>query len=105
MAGPEVNDTTLVMADGATGGQAAVAWDSPADANYDRVRDQVLVPKGLTEAQVRIVWVKQANPGPAGSCFARRPPEATEIDPQERRGRIKTPSEIGDRKSVTVPIY
>ena len=42
---------------------------------------------------------------PSGSCLARRAPEATEIDPQERHGRIETPSEIGDRTSVPVPIY
>ncbi|MBI4578951.1 MAG: hypothetical protein HY718_04560, partial [Planctomycetes bacterium] len=59
-----VNHTTLVIANGARGGQAASTWDSPADANYDRVRDTVLAPKGLTEAQVQVLWVKQADPQP-----------------------------------------
>ncbi len=64
---PGVNDTTLRIVNGARGGEASAAWDSPADANYDRIRDQVLAPRGLTEAQVQIAWVKTANPGPQQS--------------------------------------
>ncbi len=64
---PGVNHATLRIVNGAKGGQASAAWDSPADANYDRIRDQVLAPKGLTEAQVQIAWVKTANPGPQQS--------------------------------------
>ena len=62
-----VNDTTLAIINGALGGQPATAWDSPADSNYNQVRDAKLAPKGLTEAQVQVVWVKQANPGPSVS--------------------------------------
>lgn len=58
---------TLAIANGAKGGQAASAWDSPNDPNYNRIRDQVLAPKGLTEAQVQAVWVKVANRGPTQS--------------------------------------
>ena len=64
---PQVNHTTLEIANGARGGQAAATWDSPNDPNYNRVRDEVLAPKGLTEAQVQAVWVKVANPGPTQS--------------------------------------
>ncbi|MEX2219980.1 MAG: hypothetical protein WD749_14605 [Phycisphaerales bacterium] len=60
----------LVIVNGARGGQAASAWDQPTDPEYDRVRDQVLAPRGLTEAQVQIGWVKQANPGPSASLPA-----------------------------------
>jgi hypothetical protein len=63
-ADPEVNHTTLAIVDGAAGGQTADTWDSPADANYDRVRDTRLAPLGLTEAQVQVAWVKVANAGP-----------------------------------------
>jgi hypothetical protein len=59
-----VNHTTLAIVNGALGGQVAAAWDSPTDANYDRVRDDVLIPRGLSEAQVQIVWVKEADAGP-----------------------------------------
>lgn len=65
-----VNQTTLVIANGARGGQAATTWDAPSDANYDRVRDSVLAPQGRTERQVQVVWVKQANPGPTASLPA-----------------------------------
>jgi hypothetical protein len=63
-ADPAVNKATLVLANGALGGRSADFWDSPSDPDYDRVRDTVLAPQGLTEAQVQIAWVKVANPGP-----------------------------------------
>jgi hypothetical protein len=63
-ADPQVNRTTLVIANGAQGGKAADFWDSPLDPDYDRVRDTVLAPQGLSELQVQAVWVKVANPGP-----------------------------------------
>jgi hypothetical protein len=69
-ADPEVNHDTLAIVDGAAGGQSAGTWDSPADANYDRVRDTKLAPRGLTEAQVQVAWVKVANPGPTSSLPA-----------------------------------
>jgi hypothetical protein len=59
-----VNKTTLVLVNGAMGGRSAGFWDSPADADYDRVRDSALAPQGLSERQVQIAWVKVANPGP-----------------------------------------
>jgi len=59
-----VNHTTLAIANGARGGQTADLWDDPTDANYNRVRDSVLTPAGLSEAQVQIVWLGavRANP-------------------------------------------
>lgn len=63
-ADPAVNHSTLAIVDGAAGGQTADTWDSPVDANYDRVRDTRLAPRGLSEAQVQIAWVKVANSGP-----------------------------------------
>ncbi len=65
-----VNHAQLAIVNGAQGGQPAAAWDSPTDATYDRVRNMRLAPLGLTEAQVQIVWVKQANPGPSASLPA-----------------------------------
>lgn len=63
-ADPAVNKSTLVIANGAAGGQTSESWDSPDDANYTRVRDQVLTPLGVTEAQVQIAWVKVARANP-----------------------------------------
>ena len=59
-ADPGVNHTTLAIANGAMGGQALDYWDAPDVSNYDRVRDEVLAPDGLAEAQVQAVWVKAA---------------------------------------------
>jgi len=66
-ADPAVNKTTLVLANGASGGQTAPFWDSPTEPNYNRVRDTVLAPKGLSEKQVQILWLKVANAGPSVS--------------------------------------
>jgi len=62
-----VNRTTLAIVDGAAGGQTAGTWDSPDDANYTRVRDQRLAPRGLSESQVQIIWLKVANANPSVS--------------------------------------
>ena len=59
---PDVDDTHLVIANGALAGQANPSWDSPTDPIYDYLRDVVLAGKGLTEAQVRAVWLKNVNP-------------------------------------------
>jgi hypothetical protein len=69
-ADPKVNHQSLVIVDGAAGGQTADTWDSPTDANYDRVRDTRLAPLGLSEAQVQVAWIKVANAGPTSSLPA-----------------------------------
>jgi hypothetical protein len=66
-ADPTVDKTHLVIVNGALGGQDTATWDAPADANYNRVRDTVLAPKGLSERQVQAVWVKLANAQPTVS--------------------------------------
>jgi hypothetical protein len=75
----------LALANGALGGRSASFWDSPADPDYDRVRDQVLAPQGLSEAQVQIAWVKVANPGPTASLPA---PQADAITLLRQMGDI-----------------
>ena len=64
-ANSSVNHTCLKLVDGAAGGQTADLWDSPTDANYDRVRDQELAPLGLSESQVAVAWVKVAHSHPS----------------------------------------
>ncbi len=59
-----VNHSTLMLINGARGGQSAETWDSPSKSNYDLVRQQDLAPAGLTEAQVQVAWLKVANPQP-----------------------------------------
>ena len=81
-ADPAVNHTTLAIVDGAAGGQTADTWDSPTDANYDRVRDTRLTPRGLTEAQVQVAWVKVANAQPHVVPARRRTPTRTASSPR-----------------------
>jgi hypothetical protein len=59
-----VNRSTLAIVNGAMGGQTAATWDQPTDLNYNRVRDFVLTPQGLSERQVQVIWLKVANPYP-----------------------------------------
>lgn len=63
-ADPAVNRTTLAIVNGARGGQAASSWTSVASPEYDRIRDALLTPSGLSEAQVQIAWLKVANAQP-----------------------------------------
>jgi len=62
-----VNHTTLAIVNGARGGQDAQTWDTATDVNYDSVRINRLGPLGLTERQVQVAWVKQADAGPRDS--------------------------------------
>jgi len=62
-----VNRSTLVLINGARGGQTAGAWISPTSAEYNRIRDSWLTPAGLSELQVQIAWVKVANAQPSVS--------------------------------------
>jgi hypothetical protein len=59
-----VNKGTLAIANGAASGQIPNTWNTASSSNYDRVRDTVLVPQGLSEAQVQVLWVKEANIAP-----------------------------------------
>jgi hypothetical protein len=59
-----VDKQSLVLANGAQGGQDATKWDASNEDNYDRIRDTILSPKGLTEKQVQVVWLKVANVKP-----------------------------------------
>jgi len=68
-ADPAVNHTRLVIVNGAQGGEDAVNWDNPADATYDRAR-ALLGQLGVTEKQVEVVWLKQANATPTTSLPA-----------------------------------
>lgn len=70
LADPAVNRSTLVFVNGARGGQTAGTFDSPADPNYNRIRDTDLASAGLTEAQVQVAWVKVANAQPNRSLPA-----------------------------------
>jgi hypothetical protein len=80
-----VNNTTLAIVNGAAGGQEASTWESPTQPNYDRVRDTRLAPRGLSEQQVQIVWLKVADAGPKVSLPA---PEADAYTLERRMGNI-----------------
>ena len=67
---PAVDRSTLVLINGARGGQTADTWLTPDRPNYDYLRDRDLAPAGVTEAQVQVAWVKLANREPTVSLPA-----------------------------------
>lgn len=70
LASPDVERDALAIVNGAKGGQAADAWDSPDEPNYTRIREDVLRPANLSPAQVQVAWVKVANRTPQRSLPA-----------------------------------
>jgi hypothetical protein len=66
-ADPAVDHTTLAIVDGAKAGETAANWTSASSPNYNRIRDNVLTPMGLSENQVQVIWLKVANPFPSNS--------------------------------------
>jgi len=71
-----VNHTSLVIVDGATSGASSATWicaegNCPSDSSYtnkfDYVRDSVLTPAGVTEQQVQVVWIQEADLNPTYS--------------------------------------
>ncbi|MDP1891451.1 MAG: hypothetical protein Q8K55_11225 [Gemmatimonadaceae bacterium] len=70
LADPSVDRTHLVIVDGAQGGKVIPDWDQVTDATYTTVRDTRLAALGVTEAQVQVVWLKQATPGPTAALPA-----------------------------------
>jgi len=63
---PAVNHTTLAIINGARSGQDAVTWLDPPGRNYDDIAT-LLTSQGLSEAQVQVAWVKEADIAPTVS--------------------------------------
>lgn len=70
LADPSVNATTLVIANGAIGGADASTWTSSTSPNYDTVKNTMLPNWHVSEAQVEVVWLKDADAGPTVSLPA-----------------------------------
>lgn len=69
---PQVNHTSLVIVNGAMGGQVAPAWyqepyaNGIPNGNYPRIAN-LLASMGLSEKQVTVIWLKVANYKPTAS--------------------------------------
>lgn len=57
---PDLNPN-LVLLNGAIYGRDTMAWDNRDDENYNFIRDELLLPQGLSEQQVQVIWLKLAN--------------------------------------------
>jgi len=79
---PKVNSSHVAIVNGAFGGDTACyylsAFGPPPCSErtenvFDQVRDQRFAPAGVTERQVQVVWILQANGGPGvRGCGANR---------------------------------
>jgi hypothetical protein len=77
-----VNNAKIVILNGGFGGITTCDWVQPngnppcsqhTENQYDRVRDRVLAAAGVTERQIQVVWIKEANGGPGvHGCGANR---------------------------------
>ena len=67
LADPVVNKEQLVIVNGALAGQTYEEWSDPANSNWNRIRNTVLVPLGYTERQVAVVWLKDGSRSPTVS--------------------------------------
>ena len=63
-------DPRVVPINGAALGEVTSRWVSPTQANYDRIRDQWLMPAGMSELQVQVAWVKLSSINPTVSLPA-----------------------------------
>jgi hypothetical protein len=61
---PDFDRDDVALVNGAIAGGFVDTWDAPTDANYDRIRDQLLTPAGLSEKQVQVVWMKMSTQRP-----------------------------------------
>ena len=68
LADPEVESTNLALVLGVCCG-GAPSYQSPGQSDYNRIRDDKLVPLGLSEQQVQVVWLKTG--GGDDSAFPR----------------------------------
>lgn len=66
LADASLNKTTLALVDGAQGGQDALTWTNSSAPTYVEAARR-LNALGLSERQVQIVWLKEANAGPVKS--------------------------------------
>ena len=78
---PAVRTSGLMILDGAAGGKDVTTWTQPSDANYNRVRDSILAPAGVTERQVQVIWAKMANKNPT-TTLPRASSDALSIEAQ-----------------------
>jgi hypothetical protein len=84
---PAVNLANLAFVNGARSGQDAPDWEQPNAYNYNWIRDNQLTTNGLTESQVQIIWLKQAN-GDSRTFPSLPSPDADAYVLMERMGNI-----------------
>jgi hypothetical protein len=100
-ADPQVNRTTLVIANGAQGGKTADFWDSATHPDYARVRDTVLAPhRGEPPAGAR-----RRHSGQAGYRLLKMPPPGVGAGMRymicTRKSACSSVKSVSERLSVT----
>ena len=71
LASPKTNKSSVVILNGAIGGQPTRAWGDPNGRDYGLVLDRVLTPAGVSEKQVQAIWMEIVEPNPTTSLPAK----------------------------------
>jgi hypothetical protein len=82
---------SLIVVDGAQGGQTAQVWANP-DAMPWSVAEERLEAAGVKPAQVQVLWIKQANAGPKAGREAEMKRLQDDMDKLVQNARQKYPN-------------
>ena len=71
LASPRTNKSSVLILNGAIGGQPTKAWRDPNGRDYATILERVLTPAGVTEKQVQAIWMEIVEPNPSASLPAK----------------------------------
>ncbi|PYX29682.1 MAG: hypothetical protein DMG77_11850 [Acidobacteria bacterium] len=71
LASSQTKKSSVLILNGAIGGQPTKAWRDPNGRDFATVLERVLTPAGVTEKQVQAIWMEIVEPNPSASLPAK----------------------------------